>query len=239
MPDAEKRGGLFPALLKHWRHKRGLSQLDLALAADVSSRHVSFLETGRSAPSGEMVIRLGATLDVPLRHINAMLAAAGYEPFYDEPEGRATIPDEVRPLVQMMMDHHEPFPLIVVDRIYDVVEVNKGAMTMLAAVMPQLAEDGPVGTNLVYATFDPEGAQPFIANFDEVGRVILWRLQREVLADPNDVELRELLDSILALHTVSDSWRDADLSVPSLPALPIQIKAGPFEMAFMTMVTAF
>jgi transcriptional regulator with XRE-family HTH domain len=68
------RGGLFPALLRHWRHRRGLSQLDLASAADVSSRHVSFLETGRSAPSAEMVLRLAAALDVPLRHVNAMLS---------------------------------------------------------------------------------------------------------------------------------------------------------------------
>ncbi|NJK88607.1 MAG: helix-turn-helix transcriptional regulator [Myxococcales bacterium] len=79
MPSKNHRAGLYPALLKHWRLKRGMSQLDFALAADVSSRHVSFLETGRSSPSSEMVRRLAAVLDVPLRHVNAMLEAAGHE----------------------------------------------------------------------------------------------------------------------------------------------------------------
>ena len=84
MPDPDHRAGLFPALLKHWRRQRGLSQLDLALNADVSARHVSFLETGRSLPSPEMVLRLATTLGVPLRQVNAMLRSAGHEPVYDE-----------------------------------------------------------------------------------------------------------------------------------------------------------
>ena len=84
MPDPDHRAGLFPALLRHWRRQRGLSQLDLALTADVSARHVSFLETGRSRPSPEMVLQLATSLGVPLRQVNAMLRAAGHEPVYDE-----------------------------------------------------------------------------------------------------------------------------------------------------------
>ena len=83
MPHPDHRAGLFPALLKHWRRQRGLSQLDLALAADVSARHVSFLETGRSNPSPEMVLQLAATLAIPLRQVNALLRAAGHDPVYD------------------------------------------------------------------------------------------------------------------------------------------------------------
>ena len=126
MPDRDHRAGLFPALLKHWRRQRGLSQLDLALAADVSARHVSFLETGRSTPSAEMVLLLATTLSVPLRQVNAMLRAAGHDPVYDEADG--PLPAPILEALSLLKQHHEPYPLIVIDHTYRVVDVNKGAL---------------------------------------------------------------------------------------------------------------
>lgn len=239
------RAGLFPALLKHWRRQRGLSQLDLALAADVSSRHVSFLETGRSSPGSEMVLRLAAALGVPLRHTDAMLRAAGHEPVYDAPDD--ALPAAVLEALELLKDHQEPYPLVVVDRGYQVRDLNRGALTLFGAMLGMPVPEGELdaaaiaamGLNLARLTFDPAGAQPYLANFDEVGSQLLWRIQREVLAEPDDGALRALLDEILALPTVSADWRDVDLSVASAPALVVHLRRGGADLRFLTMVTAF
>lgn len=238
MTHDHHRAGLFPALLKHWRGQRGLSQLDLALAADVSSRHVSFLETGRSTPSAEMVLRLATALDVPLRHVNAMLQSAGHEPVYPEPAAGQGLPPEIAEALRMMKAHHEPFPLIVVDRVYDVVDFNRGAWNVLGALASGVDGGGSSVGNLARLTFDPR-VRDKLVNFDEVGRALLWRLQREVLADRDDGPLRAVLDGILAMPTVDADWRQVDLSVPSSPVIVVQLRVGDRELRFLTMVTAF
>ena len=238
MSDVDQRAGLFPALLKHWRGQRGLSQLDLALAADVSSRHISFLETGRSMPSAEMVLRLATALDVPLRHANAMLRAAGQPPVYPEGAPGHAVPEEVMRPLQLMKDHHEPFPLVIIDRTYNVVDLNAGARAVFASVVKDLEQSATQGLNLVRLTFDPNGAHPAIVNFDEVGRALLWRVQREVLTE-KDGPLRHVLDEVLTWSTVSEDWRDVDLTAPSSPALVIHLRAGAFDLRFITTVTTF
>jgi len=228
---------LFSALLKHWRGKRGLSQLDLALAADVSSRHISFLETGRSSPTADMVVRLATSLEVPLRHVNAMLQAAGHEPVYPEPDPQRRLPDEVDRALQLMKTHHDPFPLVVLDRTYEVVDLNAGALAVFGALLSH-SEPSEAPLNLARLTFDPQGARAAVVNFDEVGRALLWRIQREVLAEPDHGPLRELLDELLAMPTVDDDWRDADLTIPASPALVVHLRAGEHDLRFLTMVTA-
>jgi transcriptional regulator with XRE-family HTH domain len=245
VPNVDHRAGLFPALLKHWRGQRGLSQLDLALAADVSSRHISFLETGRSSPSAAMVLRLATALGVPLRHVNAMLEAAGHEPAFEE--SAHSLPAAVVHALALLKAHQEPYPLIVIDRAYRVRDLNRGAQTMLAALLPADVPQGELDPaalarmqlNLARLTFDPHGAQPYLVNFDEVGRALLWRIQREVLTDPDDGELRTLLDELLEMPTVAPGWRDVDLSSPSDPVLVVHLRRGEVELRFVTMVTAF
>lgn len=235
MTDVAGQGAMYPALLKHWRRQRGLSQLDLAILADVSSRHISFLETGRSRPSRAMVLRLAAALGVPLRHTDAMLVAAGHP---SEQPVRPDVGDAVRAAIAMLMEHHEPFPLVVVDRAYRVVDANRGTRRMFAALLgPDRAADPDL--NLALITFDPEGAQPYLANFDEVGRDLLWRIERELLADPDADELRELLDRIHALPTVADDWREVDLSSTSDPALTVHLHRDGLDLRFLVAVTAF
>src|SRR5688572_8657494 len=121
------QNALFPALLKYWRHRRGLSQLDLALAAEVSARHVSFLETGRAQPSREMVLRLSTTLRISLREQNAMLHAAGFGPAFAEPEPQLELESPVRHAIERMLSQHEPYPMIVMNRRYDVLQANGAA----------------------------------------------------------------------------------------------------------------
>jgi transcriptional regulator with XRE-family HTH domain len=241
VPHPDRRAGLFPALLKHWRRQRGLSQLDLALTAGVSARHVSFLETGRSNPSPEMVLQLGASLAVPLRQVNALLRAAGHEAVYDE--SADALPASVTDALALLKGHHEPYPLIVVDRTYRVLDLNQGAIHVFEAVLgspsPAPADLGALGLNLARLTFDPAGAQPHLANFDEVGRQLLWRIQREVLEDPDDGEMQDLLDELLAMPTVDPHWRQVDLLVPSDPALVLHLRRDDLDLRFLTMITAF
>jgi transcriptional regulator with XRE-family HTH domain len=233
--EPDHRAGLFPALLKHWRRQHGLSQLDLALAADVSARHVSFLETGRSIPSADMVLRLAAVLGIPLRQVNAMLRAAGHEAVYDESD--ASLPPTIVDALDLLKNHHEPFPLVVVDNTYRIRDLNQGARTLLGVILGD--STGPTdGMNLARMTFDPNGARPFIVNFDEVGRQLLWRIQREALADPNG-ELHDLLDDLLAQPTVDPNWRQVDLSVPSEPVLVLHLRYNDLDLRFLTLITAF
>lgn len=227
------RGRLYPALLKHWRRQRGLSQLDLSLLAGVSARHLSFLETGRSVPSPEMVVQLASTLGVPLAQTNEMLRACGHDPVFDEPD--TAIPADLAHPLAMLKQHQEPYPLIVLDRCYEVLDVNQGALAVLGAVLGELGS--PSGLNLARATFDPAGAQPVIANFSEVGRQLLWRIQREVLADPGDARLGELLEDLLAAPTVAPDWREPDLGEVSGPALVLHLRRDGIELRFLTLVT--
>lgn len=249
VPDPDHRAGLFPALLKHWRRQRGLSQLDLAVAADVSARHISFLETGRSAPSPEMVVQLGSTLGVPLRQVDAMLRAAGHDPVYGDADGE--LPPAVTDAVRLLKEHHEPFPLIIVDRTYQVLDANRGALALLSAVLggpPPIAPMTPeevaaLGVNLARLTFAMADTNAQLVNFDDVGRQLLWRIQREVLADPDDGELRDLLDELLAMPSVADDWRRVDLSVPAEPAMVLHLRGdiggSTADLRFLTAVTAF
>ena len=245
MADVDHRAGLVPALLKQWRAQRALSQLDLALAADVSARHISFLETGRSLPSAEMVLRLAATLGVPLRQVNTMLVAAGHDPVYDE--GAVEMAAPVAQALELCKRHHEPFPLFVVDHTYTVLDLNAGALALIGALLGLHSSVAPLDSaavvalnlNLARLTFDPDGAQPALVNFDEVGRQLLWRIQREVLADPQDSDLHALLDELLAMPTVADDWRQVDLTVPSDPALVLHLRASGLDLRFLTTVTAF
>jgi len=187
-----------------------------------------------------MVLRLGAALDVPLRHVNELLRAAGHEAAYPEGEQPRELPAEVTKVLKLMKDHHEPYPLIVLDRVYDVVEVNAGAAALFGAIAPGLELTGARRLNLARMTFDPQGGvKAALVNFDEVGRALLWRIQREVLEEPQDGPLGALLEDILALPTVDARWRQVDLMVSSSPSLVVKLRAGERQLSFLTMVTAF
>jgi transcriptional regulator with XRE-family HTH domain len=152
---------LFSALLKYWRGRRGMSQLDLALSAGVSSRHVSFLETGRSRPSEEMVLLIGNTLDVPLREQNAILRAAGFEPRYAEPSFDALGEPAIERAIQQMMQQHEPYPMLTVSCSYDVLAMNNAANRPLT-----LAVGHELGRfNAIDALFDPQELRPVMVNW--------------------------------------------------------------------------
>jgi transcriptional regulator with XRE-family HTH domain len=172
-------------LLKTWRTKRRLSQLDLALEAGVSTRHLSFLETGRSRPSEQMLLHLAEQLEVPLRERNRMLLAAGYAPVYSQ---RGL--DELGPVkdaLDQLLRSHEPFPALVVDRGWNVVAANSAIGMLTAGAAPHLLEP-PV--NALRLTLHPEGLAPRIENLGEWRAHLLRDL--ELQADRDDALLEEL-----------------------------------------------
>ncbi len=229
---------LFPALLRHWRTRRGLSQLDLALAADVSARHVSFLETGRAQPSREMVLRLGATLDVPLREQNAMLRAAAFADEFPEPSVDGGLPAEVARAIEHMLRQHEPFPMIVFDRHYQLLRSNQGAGRIFARLVADPAAM-PARPNVFALLFDPRLVRPFVVGWEHVARTLTARLHRETLAHPGDAGLTALLRSLFAYPDVPETWRQPDFSVPSDATIILRFRRDGLELGFLTTLTRF
>ncbi len=234
-PAKETR--LFPALLRHWRSRRGLSQLDLALAADVSSRHVSFLETARAQPSREMVLRLGATLNVPLRDQNAMLQAAGFAPEFPEP-GLDELSGPVGLAIERMLAQHEPYPLTVLSRGYDVLRSNAGADRVFSRFVADPSALSPP-LNVFALVFDPRLARPFVQGWERVAHTMVTRLYREVLARPEDPELASLLASLFRYEGVPEGWRQPDFSIPSEATLEVRLRNADLDLGFLTALTQF
>lgn len=227
---------LFPALLKYWRGQRGLSQLDLGLAADVSSRHISFLETGRSSPSVEMVLLLSEVLDVPLRDRNDLLRAGGFEAKYPEPALDEILVGPLRQAVEVMLAGQEPYPMVVLDRLYNVLLANNAAASLTAAFL----DDGVIETNLMRVLFAGETAQRMVTNWNDVASDMLRRLQRELLHAPQDDELRRLHDDLVNEPSTPPEWRTLDLADPAEPFLPIRLRLNDgAELSFLTTITAF
>ncbi len=228
---------LFPALLRHFRTKRGMSQLDLAIAAAVSSRHVSFLETGRAQPSRDMVLRLGATLDVPLREQDEMLRAAGFAGEFSEPSEVGTLPPGVAIAIDRMLAQHEPFPMMLLDRRYDVTRTNRGAERLFAGLVADPAALGPV-VNVFAMLFDPRLVRPYVVEWEGVAHALTARLHREALARP-DPALVALLRSLFDYPGVPESWRQPDFARPSDPTLTVRFERDGMRLSFLTTMTTF
>ena len=234
----DRKANLFSALLKYWRRERGMSQLDLSLAADVSSRHVSFLETGRAKPSREMVLVLASVLSVPFRDQNTMLQAAGFDAEFSEPSFQDGLPPAIENVVERMMAMHEPFPLVIMNRRYDVLRTNGAAMRILTPLVAD-AEALTPPLNAFRLLFDPRLLRPCVLDWPRVARTFLSRLHRESLASPQDQALGELVRALLEYPDVPEDWRTPDLSTPMEPALSVWIEKDGSRLGFLTTLTVF
>jgi len=220
----------FGSLMKQWRQRRRLSQLDLAIEADVSSRHVSFIETGRSAPSRAMVLRLAAALDVPLRERNQMLMAAGLAPAYAERSLDDPDMAPVRDGIAAVLRAYEPFPCLAVDRGWNIVAANSGAAVMMRGVATHLL-DRP---NALRISLHPEGLAPRIRNLGQWRHHVIGRLRRAVAVSGSD-ELAELLAEIDSYPGGFDD--DAELGGV---AVPLELDGpGGTVLTFLSTVTTF
>lgn len=209
----------FGAELRVWRRAQGFSQLELATRAEVSQRHVSFLETGRSHPSREMVIHLGHVLDVPPREQNLLLLAAGYAPAFNE-----TPLDELEHLADVLdfiLQAHEPNVAIVIDRQWNVIRANRAATMFTAKLFPEPPTWAAPPLNVMRLNFHPDGMRRHMVGWEHTATTLLRRLERDVALHPHDASLRDLLDEVRgyprvdALPRQGPDTRSADLVVPA------------------------
>jgi transcriptional regulator with XRE-family HTH domain len=223
-------------LLRDWRMRRRRSQLDLALDVGVSARHLSFVETGRSRPSPELVLAVADELDVPLRERNALLLAAGYAPRYGETPLEAGEMARVRAALQRMLDGHDPYPGVVIDRLWNVVLANRAAALLIAGIPAALL--GPP-MNVFRLCLHPDGLAARTRNFPEWSRYLLGQLHRlRVLTD--DASLRGLADEVATYPNLPPArdWRHAAPDEPQL-LVPVTVDAGGRDLSLFTTLTTF
>lgn len=181
-------------LLRDWRATRGMSQMDVALRAGFSTRHVSFIETGRTQPSRHALLAIADTLDVPLRERNRILEAAGYAGLYRQTPLAADEMSHVRGVLQFILDHHEPYAAVVLDRYANLVMGNQSSSRLMGGLVDSALLASEV--NLLRATFHPLGLRRWIVNWDEVSHHLLSRAERELGEAPDDKTGIALLEEI-------------------------------------------
>ncbi|MGH7336352.1 MAG: helix-turn-helix domain-containing protein [Myxococcota bacterium] len=244
-PTESVAGGELPTfgqLLRSTRGARRLSQLQLAVEADVSQRHLSFLESGRALPSREMVLQLARALDLPLRERNRLLVSAGFAGIHPTRALEATDMQPVRAALELLLAHHEPYPAIVVDRAWNLFMANAavprvfGAIGDLDAMFRRVC--GARAPNVLEILFHPGGLQPYIRNFEEVAVPLLVRTAREALDHPH---VQTVLDEVLHYPTVPARWRSLDLhrNANPLPVLPTEFAVGDRRLDVFSMMTTF
>jgi transcriptional regulator with XRE-family HTH domain len=222
-------------LLRQWRAARRMSQLDLALEAEISSRHLSYVESGKAQPSREMMLRLADALAVPLRERNGLLNAAGFAPIYRETG--LTTPEMAlaRRAVEVILKQQEPYPAIVVDRHWDLVLVNKGATKLLQFLLGRQIED----RNIARHIFNPDFLRPYFANWEEVAGDVVRRLHQEIAWNSTDEVLPKLLAEILSYPDVPKQWRTRELEAAVPPLLTCIFRKQETELRFFSTYTTF
>lgn len=223
-------------LLRRWRQRRRLSQLDLALEAEISQRHLSFLESGRSRPSREMVLRLTDRLDVPLRDRNTILTAAGHAPHFPQRPLDAPEMAVARDTVERILKGHMPHPALAVDRYWGMLAANDAVMTMMAGVAPHLLE-GEV--NALRVSLHPDGLAPRILNLHEWRSHVLTRLAHDVdrSADPN---LAALYDELRAYPVPpQQAPLPRDRLQEGRVAVPLRLRSEGGILSFLSTTTVF
>jgi len=206
-------------LLRGWRRRRRVSQLDLSLEAEVSTRHLSFVETGRSTPSRELLLHLAEHLDVPLRDRNTLLLAAGYAPVYRERSLEDDEMDPVRDALDRILAGHEPYPAVIVDRRWDLVTANAAALGLFTAGVDPALLEPPV--NVYRLGLHPDGLASRVRNLGEYSHHLLTQLQRDA-AVTGDPALAALLDEVRGYP---------DLTHPAAGAVAVD----PAELLFLPM----
>jgi transcriptional regulator with XRE-family HTH domain len=222
-------------LLRAWRQRRHVSQLDLASEAGVSTRHVSFIETGRAEPSREMVLRLAEHLEIPLRERNALLIAAGFAPLYRETDLEAPEMSAVRKALKKILAAHDPFPAVVVDRHWNRVAANQSVGLLVEGVAEHLLEEP---ANVLRLSLHPDGVAPRILNFSEWSCHLLARLQRQITLTA-DSTLAALLEELRTYPGVPKGTVFPELRGAEKVFVPLRLRLGSRELAFFSTVSTF
>ena len=221
-------------LLRQWRGLRGLSQLDLAFNTGVSQRHVSFVESGRSRPSPQMVIDLADALDVPLRERNAILLAAGHAPRYSEAALDAPSLSRVISALGRVLRQNEPFPAMVMDRHWNVVLTNEASPRFFGCFAELATWRTP--RNLLHLLFDPAGLRPFVVDWPATSRMLLARVHREALGHAIDGGTRQLLDALGSFPAVDPRRRAIEPDATS-PLVPLTFAKDGVTLSYFSLIT--
>jgi transcriptional regulator with XRE-family HTH domain len=227
----------FSAALRYWRRKRGYSQLQLSSMGVVSQRHISFLESGRSQPSRELILKLGVMLEIPLRQRNIMLLAAGFAPAYQE--RRLADPElaAVRRALELMLAQQAPYPALVVDRLWNL-HMHNGPAAMLIRWLldlpPGQSLPGDGAVNVIRLMLEPAGIRPYLVNWREVGADMLHWIQREAMSDGPASPATGLLAELLPLTKGEAHGEGAERQV--LPFLPVTLAKDGVELRLFTII---
>jgi transcriptional regulator with XRE-family HTH domain len=205
--------------------------------AGVSSRHLSFVETGRTQPSREMVLLLARALDIPLRDRNDLLSAAGYAPLYRATDLDAPALAQARRALEFVLRQQEPYPAIVIDRHWDILQANGGTARLVELFLESSAT-AELGPNAMRLMFHPRGFRPHIVNWEAMAAALIQWPHRDVLSGQGDAGTRRLLDELLAYPGVPRQWRRLDLDASTDPFLPIEFRRGEVELRYFSMLTS-
>jgi transcriptional regulator with XRE-family HTH domain len=222
-------------LIKHWRERRRLSQLTLAVDAEISTRHLSFIETGRAQPSRDMVLLLARALDVPPRGRNDLLTAAGYAPVYRETALDAPEMADIRRALEFTMRQQEPFPGLVIDGHWNLLMTNEGAKRLMALfISPE--DVGAVGgrPNAMRLFYHPRGMRPYIVNWEATAAALIQWLHLDLARGIGDADTRRLLEELLSYPDVPQKWRSLDLDITPAPFLAVEMRKGDLHIKFFS-----
>lgn len=223
-------------LLRYWRDVRGKSQLDLALDADISQRHLSFVESGRSVPSRPLLMAVAEALNVPLRDRNALLLAAGYAPLYLEGVWDALEMQSVTNALNRILRQQEPFPAIVMDRYWNVLMTNDAAPRFFSSFVDRAARNSP--RNVLHLLFDPNGMRPFVANWEDAAKSLIQRVHREAVGRVVNDQTKALLAALLAYPDVKTDWNRPESLPAVLPFVPLSFVKNGSVLSYFSMVTS-
>jgi transcriptional regulator with XRE-family HTH domain len=225
----------FGDLVRYWRRVRAMSQLDLASAAMTTPRHMSFLETGRSSPSREMVLRLAGALDVPLRDRNGLLLAAGYAPLYPQRPLDDPGLDLVMAALDRTLERHDPLPAVVMDRGWDLVRANGGAQRLFGGLFAPAPM--PEEANVLRLVLEPGPVREAVANWDDVAPALLERARREAVGGVLDLATAELVRELQSRPDVAARLTGPHAVAPLVPVVDIHFRLGAEVLRFFSMVS--
>lgn len=219
-------------LLRYWRQERGKSQLDLSMDTGFSQRHLSFVESGRSSPSRDFISVVSDVLNIPLRERNVLLLASGFAPQYSEQDLDAEQMSVVTGAIDRMLQQHEPYPALVLDRYWNIVRTNEAAPRFFGSFLDLAKRPKP--RNLLDLMFDPSGMRPFIEEWETVAASLLQRVRREAVGQVLNAKLQELLKQLREYPGVAALKPPP---APQSPVLPITFRQGELRFSYFSLIT--
>jgi transcriptional regulator with XRE-family HTH domain len=232
--DKQPKNNELGDLLKRWRGVRGRSQLDISVDTGISQRQISFIESGRSVPTRATLVGIAQALEIPLRERNALLLAAGYAPLYSEAPWDSDEMKSVSKALERMIAQHEPYPAIVMDRYWNVLQTNDAAPRFFNCFIDMSERSAP--RNMLHLMFDPKGMRPFIANWEALAKALIQRVHREAVGHIPDQKTKDLVTELLAYPDVRSDWTASEMR-SALPMIPMSFVKDGAIMNYFSLVT--